>query len=66
MQSAAARRPSATGPRGVSPQLASRTVGEPARAEFERFPKPRSGQVAVRIITHTGAEMSAVLEIPPK
>ena len=30
------------------------------------FPKPRSGQVAVRIITHTGAEMSAVLEVPPK
>lgn len=30
------------------------------------FPKPRTGQVAVRIITHTGAEMSAVLEVPPK
>ena len=30
------------------------------------FPKPRTGQVAVRIITHTGAEMSVVLEVPPK
>ena len=30
------------------------------------FPKPQSGEVAVRIITHTGAEMALVLPVPPR
>ena len=30
------------------------------------FPKPESGEVAVRIITHTGAEMAVVLPVPPR
>ena len=30
------------------------------------FPKPQSGEIAVRIVTHTGAEMALVLPVPPR
>ena len=30
------------------------------------FPVPRTGQIAVRIITHAGAEMAVVLPVPPR